>query len=246
MNISLLNLLLFSSKATKVNFPYCSAGLTKKVKPHNHEYQAGKIVIAVCYKDTTHSKKDKNRSVMWNEWRSNRSSPWNDETAQLPEQFYRPIVSHLSHQPSNSEPCVFFVSSFILCQCPRCENPSSEKLKCRPKCRRVSSVWSRHMGGGGWHYAWMHLAVQTVHRDLLSGDIGYLLILRALKFILVLHQGKKKKDNYIQIVVCKHYWIIYLYINVNKYNHQSFSNAWTESIQVLSAKCIQTTMWLKL
>lgn len=30
--------------------------------------------------------------------------------------------------PSNSEPCVFFVSSFILCQCPRCEKPSSEKL----------------------------------------------------------------------------------------------------------------------
>lgn len=125
--------------------------------------------------------------MTWNEWWSwsNRSSPWNDETtAQLPEQFYRPIVSHLSHQPSNPEPCVFFVSSFILCECPRCENPSSEKLKCRPKCRRVSSVWSRHMGGvgGGTRHGRTLLSVQTVHRDLISEDIGYLLVLRVMKF----------------------------------------------------------------
>lgn len=145
---------------------------------------------------------------MWNEWCSNRSSPWNDETtAQLPEQFYRPIISHLSHQPSNPEPCVFFVSSFILCQCPRCENPSSEKLKCRPKCRRVSSVWSRHMGGRGWHYAWMHLAFCTdcPPRSNLRGHWLFVGFESAEVYSSLTPRQKKRKRNYI-------HWLLYVNI----------------------------------
>lgn len=41
---------------------------------------------------------------------------------------------------SNSEPCVVFVSSFILCQCPKTREV--ERRETCPKCRGPSGVWS--------------------------------------------------------------------------------------------------------
>lgn len=62
---------------------------------------------------------------------------------------------------SNSEPYVVFVSSFILCQCPKTRE--AERRETCPKCRGPSGVWSadtRRVGGCEGkksHCGWLRL-----------------------------------------------------------------------------------------